>query len=80
MGQARQATHGAQTVKVQNQLRKGSKQSQLMNNKLTRGYYYVKTFQIPREHSQKHNNVSSGKSAATSKKNKKKTTTPLKSL
>lgn len=71
MGQSRQATHGAQTVTVQNQLRRGSKQSQLMNNKLTRDYYYVKTFQIPREHSQKHDNVSSGRSAATSKKTKK---------
>lgn len=72
MGRSRQATHGALTVKIQNQLRIGSKQSQLMNNKLTRDCYYVKTFQIPREHSQKHDNVSSGKSAATSKKNKKK--------
>lgn len=36
-----------------------------MNNKLTQDYYYAKTFQIPREHSQKHDSVSSGKSVAT---------------
>lgn len=40
-----------------------------MKNKLTQDYY-VKTFQIPQEHSQKHDGVSSGKSVATLKKKK----------
>lgn len=46
-----------------------------MNNKLTQDYYYVKTFQIPWEHSQKHDRFSSGKSCHLKKK--KITTTAL---
>lgn len=35
-----------------------------MNNKLTQDYH-IQTFQIPQEHSQKHDSASIGKSVAT---------------